>query len=66
MDVSFSMFSESYTSRLTGYRDDRNIVFSSVGGPFRRLEGTWLFEPASEFATDVRFKIGHEYRNRIM
>ena len=36
-----------------------------VDGPFRRLEGIWLFKPLSESACKIEFQLSYEFSNKI-
>ncbi|WP_263771485.1 type II toxin-antitoxin system RatA family toxin [Propionivibrio soli] len=36
-----------------------------VDGPFRRLEGSWLFRPLAENACKVEFKLSYEFSSRV-
>ena len=37
-----------------------------VSGPFRSLEGTWLFIPLSEKACKVEFKLRYQFANALL
>lgn len=36
-----------------------------VDGPFRRLEGSWLFKPLDEQACKVEFSLNYEFSSRL-
>lgn len=36
-----------------------------VDGPFRRLEGSWLFKPLDEQACKVEFSLNYEFSSRV-
>ena len=36
-----------------------------VDGPFRQLEGIWLFKPLSESACKIEFQLSYEFSNKI-
>lgn len=36
-----------------------------VDGPFRRLEGTWLFKPLAESACKIEFRLAYEFSGKL-
>jgi len=36
-----------------------------VDGPFRRLEGLWLFKPLSESACKIEFQLAYEFSSKM-
>ena len=44
----------------------QRIELSLVDGPFKRLEGRWLFTPLSEDACKVSLELDFEFSNRLL
>lgn len=36
-----------------------------VDGPFRKLEGVWLFKPLAENACKIEFQLGYEFSSKL-
>ena len=66
MTVSFKLVRETFTSRVTLDRLNRNILVEYLRGPFSKLENRWTFEPKSETACDVGFYIAYEFKSRML
>ena len=56
---------QSFTTRNT-MLPGRRIEVSLLEGPFKHLEGYWLFEPGNENSCSVYIKMNFEFRNRIL
>jgi ribosome-associated toxin RatA of RatAB toxin-antitoxin module len=37
-----------------------------VDGPFRRLEGRWLFKPLAENACKIEFRLSYEFSSKVL
>lgn len=56
---------QSFTTRNDLYMPDR-IELSLVSGPFKRLQGQWLFTPMGEAACKVSLEMNFEFSNRLL
>ncbi|KXS37354.1 MAG: hypothetical protein AWU55_2356 [Halomonadaceae bacterium T82-2] len=56
---------QSFTTRNDLYAPER-IELSLVSGPFRRLQGQWLFMPMGEQACKVALEMNFEFSNRLL
>jgi coenzyme Q-binding protein COQ10 len=66
MTISFKLFRETFTSRVTLDRPGLKIAATYLDGPFRHLDNRWSFDPLSENASIVRFSIDYEFRSRTL
>jgi coenzyme Q-binding protein COQ10 len=70
MTVSFKLFKETFTSRVTLDRANRKILVEYVNGPFSSLENRWSFEPKRDNTGDsgceVTFFIAYEFKSRML
>jgi coenzyme Q-binding protein COQ10 len=62
--VGFSAFKERFTSRVVKERPDR-ICVDYVEGPLKYLHNEWLFEPATDGGTNLRFSVDFAFRSRL-
>jgi ribosome-associated toxin RatA of RatAB toxin-antitoxin module len=42
------------------------IEMRLVSGPFRQLDGTWRFQPLSETACKIEFRLHYEFSSRLL
>lgn len=56
---------QSFTTRNDLYPPER-IELSLVSGPFKRLQGQWLFTPMGENTCKVSLEMNFEFSNRIL
>lgn len=56
---------QSFVTRNDLYAPER-IELSLVDGPFKRLQGTWLFTPLGEDACKVSLEMDFEFSNRLL
>ena len=66
MTVAYKVFSETFASRVTLDRAQRQIIVEYLEGPFRHLENRWDFKPVGEDRCDVGFFITYEFRSRTL
>jgi coenzyme Q-binding protein COQ10 len=66
MKVSYSLLSESFTSRVTLDRPRLTITAEYIDGPFEYLENVWRFEPMGRGQSHVHFTIDYEFRSRTL
>ncbi|BBO54840.1 ribosome association toxin RatA [Cobetia sp. AM6] len=56
---------QSFVTRNDLYAPER-IELNLVDGPFKRLQGTWLFTPLGEDACKVSLEMDFEFSNRLL
>ena len=56
---------QSFVTRNDLYAPER-IELNLVNGPFKRLQGTWLFTPLGEDACKVSLEMDFEFSNRLL
>jgi len=66
MTVSYKVFRETFTSRVTLDRPRLEILVEYLNGPFRSLENRWLFRPLGERTCEVEFYIAYEFSSRVL
>ena len=65
VDMAKGPLQQSFTT-LNRLTKNRRIDLTYVKGPFRRLEGAWLFEPIGEGRCRLQFEITYEFANRLL
>src|SRR3712207_2047000 len=65
MSVGYKAVKETFTSRVTLDRANRQILVEYLEGPFKRLENRWEFKPGAE-GTAVEFFISYEFRSMAL
>lgn len=63
--VGFKMFSEKFTTRVTRTATDRSVDISFLQGPFKRMDGRWVFTPV-DGGSRIDFDMDMEMKNPIM
>ena len=66
MTVAYKLIYETFTSRVTLDRAEREILVEYLEGPFRKMNNRWRFHPAGQGACDVEFFISYEFRSRTL
>jgi coenzyme Q-binding protein COQ10 len=66
MAVAYKLIRETFTSRVTLDRDNREILVEYLEGPFQRMNNRWSFRAEGESACEVRFFISYEFRSRTL
>ena len=66
MTVAYKVFKETFASRVTLDRLEKQILVEYLDGPFRHLENTWSFVEDGDKACDVRFYINYEFKSRTL
>src|SRR5262245_43861592 len=66
MTVAYKLISETFTSRVTLDRTNRQIVVEHLEGPFSHMENRWTFTPTDPQSCDVEFFIAYEFRSRML
>ena len=63
--ISFRVFRERFTSRVTLWPQDMKIDTEYLDGPFKKMISTWRFEDREGGCT-VHFFVDFEFRNRLL
>jgi coenzyme Q-binding protein COQ10 len=66
MTVAYSLFHESFASRVHLDRDGLKVSVTAIDGPFRRLDNSWWFESDGAGGCKVHFDIDYEFRSRTL
>jgi len=66
MTVAYKLVRQTFTSRVTLDRRELEILVEYLQGPFRRLNNTWKFRPATQSVCDVDFFIAYEFKSRAL
>lgn len=66
MTVSYKVFRESFTSRVTLDRPRLTILVEYLDGPFSRLENRWTFKATGKRESEVEFFIDYDFRSRTL
>lgn len=64
--VSYKVFREQFTSRVTLEKPGRKIDVAYVQGPFKYLHNKWHFEALPEGGTRIHFFIDFEFRSATL
>ena len=65
MTCGYKAIRETFTSRVTLDRDNRQILVAYIDGPFRYLDNTWSFVKR-ESGSRVDFDIVYEFKSRML
>ena len=63
--ISFKVFREKFTSRVSLFQDDLRIGTEYLDGPFKHLQSRWEFEDA-DGGCNVKFWVDFEFRNKVL
>jgi len=63
--VGFKLLSEKFTTRIIRTAADRSVDITALSGPFRRMEGRWVFTPVRGGAR-IGFDMDVEMKNPIL
>lgn len=66
MTAAYKLIHESFTSRVTLDRANRQILVEYLRGPFSRLQNRWAFAPCDEESCEVSFFISYEFKSRML
>lgn len=66
MTVAYSMFRDTFTSRVTMDPESLTIDVDYLTGPFSSLHNHWRFVPATEHSSEVKFYIAWEMKSRAL
>ena len=63
--ISFKVFREKFTSKVSLFEDIRRIDTEYLDGPFKHLQSRWEFEDV-DGGCEVKFWVDFEFRNRVL
>lgn len=66
MTVSYKVFHEHFTTRVTMNRPELFITVDYLDGPLKVLSNRWTFKAIGDDVCDVEFFIDYEFRSRIL
>jgi coenzyme Q-binding protein COQ10 len=66
MTVAYTVFRETFTSRVALDRPNLSILVNYIDGPFRQLENRWTFKPTGDRSCEISFAIDYEFRSRTL
>jgi coenzyme Q-binding protein COQ10 len=66
MTVSYKVFHEHFTTRVTMNRPELWITVDYLDGPLKVLSNRWTFKPIAPDTSDVEFFIDYEFKSRIL
>src|SRR5690606_23269528 len=66
MTVAYSMFRDTFTSRVTMGEENLTIDVDYLTGPFSSLHNHWRFVPVTEHSCEVQFYIAWEMKSRAL
>jgi coenzyme Q-binding protein COQ10 len=66
MTVAYSLFRDTFTSRVTLDPDNLTILVEYITGPFASLHNRWSFKPLDESRSEVDFFIQWEMKSRAI
>ena len=64
--VSFSGFTERYSSKVMPNAGAMQIDVALVRGPFTTLSNHWKFEPAAQGGTNIHFDVAFEFKSKLL
>ena len=64
--ISFKVWREKFTSRVTLDPDARTVAVEYVDGPFKYLNNYWRFIPVGDDSCILDFKVDFEFRSRVL
>ena len=63
--ISFKVFREKFTSKVSLFKDINRIDTQYLDGPFKHLQSRWEFADV-EGGCEVKFWVDFEFRNRVL
>ena len=64
--ISYKMFRETFTSKVTLHPDRPQVDVEYIRGPFRYLNNHWVFESGAKGGVDVDFFVDFEFRSVLL
>jgi len=65
LHISFHGVQQSFTTENTNLAPS-SMKMKLISGPFKHLDGTWVFKPLRENACKVEFDLHYEFSSRIL
>jgi ribosome-associated toxin RatA of RatAB toxin-antitoxin module len=65
MSIHYHGIKQTFTTRNKNVCPD-SIQMTLVDGPFKHLEGTWIFKPLRADACKIDFELNYEFSNKIL
>ena len=65
MQISFKVFSETFSSMVTLYPTSKKITVEYINGPFKFLRNTWSFTSYNKGCT-INFNVEFEFKSKMM
>ena len=65
MSISFKIFRESFSSRVTLYPLSKEITVEYIDGPFKFLSNRWIFTSCNDGCI-INFNVEFEFKSRMM
>ncbi|MFD2180745.1 type II toxin-antitoxin system RatA family toxin [Rhodoplanes azumiensis] len=66
MTVSYKVFHEHFTTKVTMNRPELFIAVDYLEGPLKVLSNRWTFKPLGDTACEVEFYIDYEFKSRML
>ncbi|RAI36892.1 type II toxin-antitoxin system RatA family toxin [Rhodoplanes serenus] len=66
MTVSYKVFHEHFTTRVTMDRPALTITVDYLEGPLKVLSNRWSFRPLDDGSSEVEFYIDYEFKSRML
>lgn len=63
--ISFKVFREKFTSRVSLFDDIKRIDTEYLDGPFKHLQSCWEFSDVED-GCEVKFWVDFEFRNKLL
>lgn len=64
--ISFKVFRERFTSRVTLRPETKHIDTEYIDGPFKHMHSTWVFRDVETGGCEVDFSVDFELRNAVL
>lgn len=65
MGISFKVFKERFSSKVTLCPSSKEITVEYINGPFKFLSNKWVFTKSTDGCT-INFNVEFEFRSRMM
>lgn len=65
LNINFHGVHQSFTTENTNLAPS-SMKMKLISGPFKHLDGTWIFKPLRENACKIEFDLHYEFSNKIL
>jgi len=65
LSIQYHGINQTFSTRNKNVRPF-SIQMTLVDGPFKHLEGTWVFKPLRADACKIEFELNYEFSNRVL